>query len=103
MMIIGSKKKMSENMRKFAKSLDDFNTENKKKPYMEREMCPPPTNAQLVVDCLCDLFLGENWYVSMPLSAKQANTVILDNILYKYCKEYKKECANNAKPKYRKS
>lgn len=89
MMIIGSKKKMSGNMRKFAKTLDDFNEDNKKKPYMERELCPPPTNPQLVVDCLCDLLLGEDFYVSMPLCTKQVNTVILDNILSKYCKEYR--------------
>ena len=89
MLVIGSKKKMSENMRKFAKIIDDFNAENKKKPYMERELCPPPTNPQLVIDCLCDLLLGEYFYVSMPLSTKQANTVILDKILSKYCKEYR--------------
>ena len=80
-------------MRKFAKILDDFNAENKKKPYMKRELCPPPTNPQLVVDCLCDLLLGEDWYVTMPLGVGQVNTVILDNILFKYCKEYRKmEC-----------
>lgn len=93
--------KLSNNMRRFIKILDDFNKENSKKPWGEREICPPETEAQLVVNCLCDLFLGEDWYVNLPVNAKQVNTVILDNILYKHCKAYRKEFNRKKKRKNR--
>ena len=81
---------ISENIDKFIKILDDFDEEQSKLPYLERNICPPPTDAQLVVNCLCDLFLGEGWYVGMPLSTKQVNTIILDNILYMKCRKYRR-------------
>ena len=65
--------------------MDDFHEQN------PDEICPPPTTAQEVVNCLCDLFLGENWYVTLPLGNDQINTVILDNILFKHCPEYRKK------------
>ena len=56
----------------------------------EKDMCDPSTDAQLVVDCIADTFLGEDWYVTMPESAKQVNTVILFKILCRYNKEFKR-------------
>ena len=81
---------LSDNILKFISTLDNFEKEQMSKPLMERDLCPPKTDPQLVVDCLCDLFLGEDWCVSMPISTGQVNTVILDNILYKYSKAYRK-------------
>ena len=81
---------LSDNILKFISILDNFEKEQMSKPFMERDLCPPETDPQLVVDCLCDLFLGEDWCVSMPISTEQANTMILDSILYKYSKAYRK-------------
>ena len=92
MKLFKRKNKLSKSMLEFIKILDTFNDENMQKPFLQRDIMPPATDAQLVVDCLCDLFLGEDWYVSCPMSQKQINTVILDNILYKYCKDYRKSC-----------
>lgn len=64
--------------------------EESKKNWRERDICPPTTEAQLVVNCLCDVFLGEDWYVVFPLHTTQVNTCILDEILYKYYKPYRK-------------
>lgn len=51
----------------------------------EDNICPPSTDAQLVVNLLCEYLLGENYYVNVPVSAQQCNTVIVQDILYKYC------------------
>lgn len=46
------------------------------------------TEPQEVVYCLADVFLGENWYCPDPLPTKQINSIILHEILTKYCKGY---------------
>lgn len=35
--------------------------------------------------------LGEDWYVADPLGHQQVNQLALEDILYNYCKEYRKE------------
>lgn len=81
---------MSSNIQEFVDTIDKFIADNSKLPVSDRQICPPPTDPQKVVDCLCDLFLGPDWYVTFPVSTEQVNTLILDEILYKYCKAYKK-------------
>lgn len=54
------------------------------------ELCPPETEAQLVIDCLRDVFLGVDWYTVLPGNQKQVNTIILDQILTQYSSEYRK-------------
>ena len=49
---------LSDNILKFISILDNFEKEQMSKPRMERDLCPPETDPQLVVDCLCDLFFG---------------------------------------------
>lgn len=84
-------KKLSKNMQEFIKQLEDNINKEMKKHIDKRNIFPMCTDAQLVVNCLCDLFLGEDWwYVTDPLCNGQVNTIILDNILYKYCPEYRK-------------
>lgn len=95
------RRKLSKNMIKFIEQLDEFERENMKKPWGERDICPPATDAQLVVDCLCDLILGEDWYVVTPIHTAQVNTVILDEILYKYCTEYRKRVDKKRRDKRR--
>lgn len=74
----------SKNIQEFVDVLYKFELEN------PDELCPPGTNPQLVVDCLCDVFLGTGWYIVMPVNTKQANTVILNEILRKHSKEFRK-------------
>ncbi len=82
-------KRLGKNIQEFIKRMEENQKEEMKKPIDERDIYPIATDAQLAVDCLCDLFLGEDWYVVDPLSNKQINTIILDSILYKYCPEYR--------------
>lgn len=84
-MLFGRKKPpKSKSIQKFVDILYQFEKEN------PDDLCPPETNPQLVVDCLCDVFLGTDWYIAMPINTKQANTVILDGILRMHSKEFKK-------------
>lgn len=92
--------KLSENMLKYIELNENFEREENKKPEREREILPPSTDAQLVVNCLCDLFLGEDWYVVDPISTGQINTLILDEILYKHSKAYRDYIDNIKKQKY---
>ena len=80
----------SENIQKFIKQREEYINKQMQIPKDKRNIYPNCTDAQLVVYCLCDLFLGEDWYVVDPLCNGQVNTIILDNILYKYCSEYRK-------------
>lgn len=63
----------------------------------ERDIFPIETNAQDAINILCQGLLGEDWYIVDPIGNSQVNTLIVDEILYKYNKKYRKE-AN----KYRK-
>lgn len=54
-------------------------------------ICDPPLDAQQAINFLCDYLLGEDWYVVMPESTEQVNSVIVEQILYKYSKKYRKE------------
>lgn len=83
------RKRLSENMKRFVDLIDEHYEKENKKPLGERNIYPPPTDAQLVVHCLTDLILGDDWYIPDPVTTGQVNTYILDQILYKYCKEYR--------------
>ena len=83
------KEKLSENMLKFIENLEKYEQEQNQLPVNKRNIYTTSTDAQLVVDCLCDLFLGEDWYVIDPLSNGQVNTIILDENLYKHFKPYR--------------
>jgi len=74
----------SKSVQKFVDILYQFEREN------PDELFPPETNPQLVVDCLCDVFLGTDWQIAMPVNMKQANTIILDKILRMHSKEFRK-------------
>ena len=63
--------------------------ENAKDPD---NILPPELDFEKAIYFLKNYLLGEDWYVVCPMSQNQINTVILDNILYKYCKDYRKSC-----------
>lgn len=65
------------------------------------DLCDPVLEPQTAVNFLCDYLLGEDWYVTMPESTKQVNSAIVDNILYKYSKKYRKEIHDYMRKKNR--
>lgn len=95
---------MSEYVEKFKQILLDNYDKNMKLPWGERNICDPPTDAQLALYCLCDTFLGENWCIGMPETQAQVNTAILFRILYNYNRNFRRWCKvrkkNNKKPTY---
>jgi len=44
-------------------------------------LCTPPTDAQEGLDILIEHFLGDDWYVTMPMSQTQVNTEAIYEIL----------------------
>lgn len=55
--------------------------EKSKKDY---GLCPPPLNSQEALNILIDHFLGDDWYVVMPLNQQQVNTEAVYEILKKF-------------------
>lgn len=47
--------------------------------------------AQEAIHILCEYLLGEDYYIVDPVGPKQANAIIIDDILRKYSKRFKKE------------
>ena len=47
-------------------------------------ICPPCMDAQVALDELCRYFLGDHYYIALPLPAKQANTQIVYDIEMNY-------------------
>ena len=54
-------------------------------------MCPAPMSADLALQILTEYLLGEDFYIVMPVPQEQANTIIVETILRKYSKEYRKD------------
>lgn len=80
---------LTSSMIRFVQHLDAYDQEQSKLPFAERNILPVATPAQLVVDCLQELLLGEDWYVSAPMSQEQINTEILCVLLYQYNREFR--------------
>lgn len=59
--------------------------------HRNKNCATPELEAQGAVDFLCKYLLGENWYVADPVNQEQCNTVIVEEILHRYSKDYKKE------------
>lgn len=57
----------------------------------DRDIFPIETSAQDAIHILCQGLLGENWYIVDPMGSSQANIIIVDEILYKYNKQYRKK------------
>ena len=63
-----------------------------KENWVEDNIFPPALKSQLALKFLKDYLLGEDWYSNNPISNEQINCEIVDTILYKYSKRYRKEC-----------
>ena len=54
-------------------------------------ICPAPMDAQLALNILTNYLLGEDWYVVMPMNTKQVNACVVEQILDKYSKQWRKD------------
>lgn len=69
-----------------------MDSEDFKKYVLDRDgkdygLCPPPIGAQEGLNILVNHFLGEDWYISLPVCQQQANTEAIYEILRKYPKK----------------
>ena len=62
-----------------------------KSNWEEDNMLPPELDPQLALDILKDYLLGKDYYVNNAMNCKQCNSCIVNAILEKYSKEYRKE------------
>lgn len=83
-------RKIPDSIQAFIDKLKAHNEEENRKVIMRSDLFPIATEPQEALQILCDLFLGEKWYVGFPLGVKQVNTLIVDEILYKYSRQYRK-------------
>ncbi len=82
--------KMTPNIKKFADRVDKWYAD-----HPEVFLGAPTTSAQEVVNCLEELFLGEDYYIDFPATNAQGNTITLNEILLKYCKAYRERRRKN--------
>ena len=61
------------------------------KNWQKDNMFPPSLDAQMALRFLKDYLLGEDWYTVNPIGREQINCEIVDAILSKYSKKYRKE------------
>ena len=61
------------------------------KNWDKDNMFPPELESQEAIYILVDYLLGEDYYFVNPLNTKQGNVEIVNDILYKYSKEYRDE------------
>ncbi len=60
-------------------------------------LCPAPMNAQTAINILCDYLLGDDWYFAGSASVEQGNAIVVELILDKYSKQFKKDWKNYVK------
>lgn len=60
----------------------------------EGELCDPPINAQYALDLIFKTLVDDitdfSYLTPIPESTEQVNSIMLDTILYKYSREYRK-------------
>lgn len=85
------RKKLPKSVTEFINKLKKCREDRMKLSPKDRDIFPIETSAQDAIHILCQGLLGEDWYIVDPMGSSQANTIIVDEILYKYNKEYRKE------------
>ena len=60
-------------------------------------LCPAPMDAQLALNILTDYLLGEDWYIVGSMNVEQANACVVEQILDKYSKQWRKDWKNYEK------
>lgn len=81
----------------FEKKIDDWYAGK------ESELCDPPIDAQFALDLIFKTLVDDKehypYLTAMPESTDQTNSIMLDLILRKYSKEYRKHLKNLKKKK----
>ena len=54
-------------------------------------LCDPPLDPQKGLHFLINYLLDDGWYVAMPESQSQVNSVAVYDILYKYSPKFRRE------------
>lgn len=54
-------------------------------------LCPAPMDAQEALDILTSYLLGDDWYVAGSMNVKQVNACVVEQILDKYSKQWKRD------------
>ena len=52
---------------------------------------PAPMDAKTALNILTGYLLGDDWYVVDPLSPRQVNAIIVEQILDKYSKKWRRD------------
>lgn len=60
-------------------------------------MMPAPMESQVALNILCDYLLGNGWYIAASLNQEQTNACIVEQILDKYSKQWRKDWKNYEK------
>lgn len=78
---------MKKNYKKLEEFINILVEHEKSNP---KELYPPTIDPQFVIDCLCEVFLGPDYYIVLPCGNAQGNTIILDEILRTHSRKYRK-------------
>lgn len=62
-------------------------------------LCSAPMPAQQAINLLVNYLLGDAYYIAMPMNSQQCNTIIVDDILRKYSRRYRKDVDQYLKKK----
>ena len=62
---------------------EQFINNLKKEDYFDYGLCPPPVKAEKGLEVLIKHFLGDDWYVTMPIGTEQVYTEAVYAILEK--------------------
>ena len=54
-------------------------------------LCSAPMNAQKALDILTSYLLGDDWYIAGSMNTEQANACVVEQILDKFSKKWKKD------------
>ena len=60
-------------------------------------VCPAPMDAQQAIYILSDYLLGDDWYFAGSCSVEQGNAIVVEQILDKYSKQWRKDWKNYEK------
>lgn len=63
------------------------------RPLIQQLFEDKEISSKEAINGLCDYLLGEDYYIVDPVHGTQANAIIVDEILCKYSKKYRKERA----------
>lgn len=63
--------------------------------YKDHNLFPEPITEKQALEVLQNFFLGEDFYIVDSVSPGQANVYIVDAIMSKFPRQYKKFCEKN--------